>query len=296
MIGEQIKTARKAKGISQEELAVRLGVVRQTVSKWENGMSVPDADVLIKIAELLDVPVSQLLGIEPESGSVQDMAGELARLNKELAAKIQKEKLRAELDKKRGVILLLSFGTLIAALTVKIELLSLLLAGACMLAMLAILYRNLTLFTGAAADKAGIGALRAATIFDAVVLLLVLTVAALDKTALAALSEDGERLLAAVIMCGIMLFGGFISPRLPYNRHTGLRLPWTVRDEDTWNVAHRVLGYISLPLTMLYLAAALTVRNADAAAAAATVCFILWIGIPGLVSYIFFWKKLHGKA
>lgn len=296
MIGEQIKAARKAKGVSQEELAVRLGVVRQTVSKWENGMSVPDADVLIKIAELLDVPVSQLLGIEPESGSVQDMAGELARLNKELAAKIQKEKLRAELDKKRGVILLLSFGTLIAALTVKIELLSLLLAGACMLTMLAILYRNLTLFTGAAADKAGIGALRAATIFDAVVLLLVLTVAALDKTALVALSEDGERLLAAVIMCGIMLFGGFISPRLPYNRHTGLRLPWTVRDEDTWNVAHRVLGYISLPMTMLYLVAALTVRNADAAAAAATVCFILWIGIPGLVSYIFFWKKLHGKA
>ena len=296
MIGEQIKTARKAKGVSQEELAVRLGVVRQTVSKWENGMSVPDADVLIKIAELLDVPVSQLLGIEPESGSVQDMAGELARLNKELAAKIQKEKLRAELDKKRGVILLLSFGALIAALTVKIELLSLLLAGACMLTMLAILYRNLTLFTVAAADKAGIGALRAATIFDAVVLLLVLTVAALDKTALAALSEDGERVLAAVIMCGIMLFGGFISPRLPYNRHTGLRLPWTVRDEDTWNVAHRVLGYISLPMTMLYLAAALTVRSADAAAAAAKVCFILWIGIPGLVSYIFFWKKLHGKA
>lgn len=252
MIGEQIKTARKAKDVSQEELAVRLGVVRQTVSKWENEMSVPDADVLIQIAELLDVPVSQLLGIEPESGSVQDMAGELARLNKELAAKIQKEKLRAELDKKRGVILLLSFGTLIAALTVKIELLSLLLAGACMLTMLAILYRNLTLFTGAAADKAGIGALRAATIFDAVVLLLVLTVAALDKTALAALSEDGERLLAAVIMCGIMLFGGFISPRLPYNRHTGLKLPWTVRDEDTWNVAHRVLGYISLPMTMLY--------------------------------------------
>lgn len=252
MIGEQIKAARKAKDVSQEELAVRLGVVRQTVSKWENGMSVPDADVLIKIAELLDVPVSQLLGIEPESGSVQDMAGELARLNKELAAKIQKEKLRAELDKKRGVILLLSFGTLIAALTVKIELLSLLLAGACMLTMLAILYRNLTLFTGAAADKAGIGALRAATIFDAVVLLLALTVAALDKTALVALSEDGERLLAAVIMCGIMLFGGFISPRLPYNRHTGLRLHWTVRDEDTWNVAHRVLGYISLPMTMLY--------------------------------------------
>lgn len=78
MIGEQIKTARKAKGVSQEELAVRLGVVRQTVSKWENGMSVPDADVLIQIAELLDVPVSQLLGMEPESG-VQDIHSALTR-------------------------------------------------------------------------------------------------------------------------------------------------------------------------------------------------------------------------
>lgn len=64
MINENIKHFRKAKGISQEEMAVKLNVVRQTVSKWENGLSVPDADVLINMAKLLDVPVNKLLGIE----------------------------------------------------------------------------------------------------------------------------------------------------------------------------------------------------------------------------------------
>ena len=61
MIHENIKHFRKAKGLSQEELAVKLHVVRQTVSKWENGLSVPDADVLIRLANVLGVSVSQLL-------------------------------------------------------------------------------------------------------------------------------------------------------------------------------------------------------------------------------------------
>ena len=42
MLNENMKTIRKSKGLSQEELAVKLNVVRQTVSKWENGLSVPD--------------------------------------------------------------------------------------------------------------------------------------------------------------------------------------------------------------------------------------------------------------
>lgn len=61
MINENIKHFRKTRGMSQEEMAVKLNVVRQTVSKWEKGLSVPDADVLIEMANLLDVSVSQLL-------------------------------------------------------------------------------------------------------------------------------------------------------------------------------------------------------------------------------------------
>lgn len=62
MLSENIKTARKSKGLSQEELAVKLNVVRQTISKWEQGLSVPDSDMLIALSDALATPVSALLG------------------------------------------------------------------------------------------------------------------------------------------------------------------------------------------------------------------------------------------
>ena len=62
MLKENLKTLRKAKGLSQEELAVKLHVVRQTISKWEQGLSVPDSDQLLTISQVLETPVSTLLG------------------------------------------------------------------------------------------------------------------------------------------------------------------------------------------------------------------------------------------
>lgn len=62
MLSENIRSIRKAKGLSQEEFAIKLYVVRQTVSKWERGLSVPDSEMLIHIAEILETPVSVLLG------------------------------------------------------------------------------------------------------------------------------------------------------------------------------------------------------------------------------------------
>jgi putative transcriptional regulator len=62
MFSENLKTLRKEKGFSQEQLAIRLNVVRQTISKWEKGLSVPDAETLMQLAEVLDVNVSDLLG------------------------------------------------------------------------------------------------------------------------------------------------------------------------------------------------------------------------------------------
>jgi putative transcriptional regulator len=86
MFSENLKALRKQKGFSQEELAARLHVVRQTVSKWEKNLSVPDADTLIRLAEILEVPVSELLGtkIENETGA-GDVAEQLSRLNEQLA-------------------------------------------------------------------------------------------------------------------------------------------------------------------------------------------------------------------
>ena len=62
MLNENMKAIRKSKGLSQQELAVKLNVVRQTISKWEQGLSVPDSDMLIAISEALETPVSTLLG------------------------------------------------------------------------------------------------------------------------------------------------------------------------------------------------------------------------------------------
>lgn len=90
MFSKNLKTLRKQKGFSQEELASRLHVVRQTISKWEKNLSVPDADTLIRLAEILEVSVSELLGskIENENGNVtNDVAEQLSRINEQLAMK-----------------------------------------------------------------------------------------------------------------------------------------------------------------------------------------------------------------
>lgn len=292
MLNETIKNARKAKGMSQEEMAVQLNVVRQTVSKWETGLSVPDADELLRISALLDVSVNDLLGVSRPNDAAEDLAGQLARVNEQLAAKKQEESLYRQANKKRGLILLLSFAALLIALRIGDELVSVFLVGGCILAALVILYRNLALLTRVTTADMRVGTLKVATIFNLVILMFALAVVALDRGAIMELAETDGKLLAMGIVCAVILFGGVISPRLPFNRHTGLRLPWTVQDEDTWNVAHRVIGYISLPVVLLYLAAAFTIADFEAVTVA---IMLLWIGIPGLFSFAFWWKKYHGK-
>lgn len=95
MLSENIKTIRKAKGLSQEELAVRLNVVRQTVSKWEQGLSVPDADMLISLSETLETQVGTLLGetiSEPQADDLKAISEKLETINLQLAR--QKESRR----------------------------------------------------------------------------------------------------------------------------------------------------------------------------------------------------------
>ena len=73
MLKENIKSIRKSKGLSQEELAIKLNVVRQTISKWEQGLSVPDSEMLISISEVLETPVSTLLGENISESKVDDL-------------------------------------------------------------------------------------------------------------------------------------------------------------------------------------------------------------------------------
>ena len=90
MLNENIKALRKSKGLSQQELAVKLNVVRQTVSKWEQGLSVPDADMLISLSEALETPVSKLLGetvVKTEVDNLKAISQKLEVINLQLAQK-----------------------------------------------------------------------------------------------------------------------------------------------------------------------------------------------------------------
>lgn len=94
MLNENMKAIRKSKGLSQQELAIKLNVVRQTISKWEQGLSVPDSDMLITISEVLEIPVHTLLGetlAEAEVDDLKVISEKLEIINLQLA---QKKKVR----------------------------------------------------------------------------------------------------------------------------------------------------------------------------------------------------------
>ncbi|HIS63074.1 MAG TPA: helix-turn-helix transcriptional regulator [Candidatus Scybalomonas excrementigallinarum] len=88
MLNENLKTFRKQKGLSQEELAIRLNVVRQTISKWEKGLSVPDSDMLVKMADILEVSVGELLGSKiTDEQNKDEITEQLIKINEYLAIK-----------------------------------------------------------------------------------------------------------------------------------------------------------------------------------------------------------------
>ena len=103
MLKDNLKTLRKNKGLSQEELSIKLNVVRQTISKWETGLSVPDAEMLITISEFFETPVSDILGEsieEKETNDIKIISEKLEIINEQLSIS-QKQK------KKRNYILLI---------------------------------------------------------------------------------------------------------------------------------------------------------------------------------------------
>nr|WP_317379049.1 XRE family transcriptional regulator [uncultured Faecalimonas sp.] len=296
MLGDQIKKYRKEKKMSQEELAIPLNVVRQTVSKWENNLSVPDAELLIRLAEVLEISVAELLGADeqPQSASLsaETLGAELARLNEELARQVQERSLSSRAEQKRNLILFFSMLSMLFALIIDNTTASVLLTSACILAAVIILYRNTALLTRTTTSVKKLGAVRITTIFNIGVLAVCIVVFLLSEMGILPFSDRDGKFFAMLLVSAIILFTGMISSRLPFNRHTGLRLPWTVHDEDTWNVAHRVLHDLSIPIVLLYLGCTLTVPDFETV----TLFTIgLWIGIPSVISGVFFWKKMHGR-
>ncbi len=287
MLSEKIKTLRKKNNLSQEELAVRLNVVRQTVSKWENDLSVPDADQLIKLADVLNTTVNELLEITDKE-KVENVAKELEKVNRILAEKIEKERLNNRINRIRGQILSLTFLSLIFALTMNQQIISLILMTICVIGALIILYRNATLLMSAYSDEGNVRSVKITTVFNMILIGICCSFAVAIASDTIKIPDDHGQYFASLIVIIVMLFGGFISPKLTFNRHTGLRLPWTVTDEDTWNLAHRIIGIISVPLAMVYLTGVAAKLNFEILT---LVIMILWIGIPSVISFTFYYRK-----
>lgn len=292
MIGDNIKRIRKQKGLSQEELAVELFVVRQTVSKWEGGLSVPDADAVIKIAEVLNVSVNDILGVSVND-SIENLTEELARANELLAQQHRENQVIQLANRVRGAIISLSFIAVIFALSIKNSILSICLIGVCSLFALIILYCNLALLTKVTTNHFKTKSLKVTTIFDIVIMLVCVVIVVLIEVGIINIVDESEKYLALAIISCVMIFSGIISPKLPFSKHTGLRLPWTVQDEDTWNLAHRIIGYTAMPIAIFYIAGALVI---DYFEIVTLVAIIAWIGIPAIFSCLFYYRKLRGKV
>ncbi len=190
-------------------------------------------------------------------------------------------------NKTRGMILLLSFLSLAAALVFENKLIALVLMAVCILGAVMILYRHLEVLTDISRDNPKMKTLKLVTVFDIGIFAACVVFAVLLGTGVIKPDDEGKY-FAAAIVSAVMLFGGNIAPKLPFSKHTGLRLPWTVADERTWVVAHRILGYVSIPLAFVYLAGVSAIPNFEIWT---LIVIALWVGIPGGLSLVFFCKR-----
>lgn len=101
--------------------------------------------------------------------------------------------------------------------------------------------------------------------------------------------KTNEILLVGLCSIFIMFFGN-LAPKIPFNRYMGLRLPWTVRDEDTWRVAHRILGYVSFPIGIMMFVLSFFFKIETIVVTG----ILTWIIIPSIYSLVFYYRKIKG--
>lgn len=155
---------------------------------------------------------------------------------------------------------------------------------------------NLNKLSEVSEDNPKSKTLKFITLFNIIfVIALIVFAVSMEKQWLQVADEQGKYIMAAIVAVPMLVLGN-VAPKIPFNRYTGLRLPWTVRDEETWLIAHRVLGYLSFPCAMISVTGATMSITLDLYV---KVFFfgtlLVWIGIPAILSGAFFYKKCHIK-
>lgn len=280
MINEKIKEARTAKGMTQQQLADQVHVVRQTVSKWEKGISLPDASNIQDLCSVLGVTSSWIL----ETGENSDSNREAKRILEEMKKKEEEQKKASRI---RAWMIFLAMLSFIACLSLQnilpkpvIIILAMLLAAAALI----LLLKNQALLTDGQPNVF----IQRITLSNIVLLLLLGGIVLLESLNVIHISKNTQEIMTVILVSFLIGVLGLVSPKLPFNRHTGLRLPWTVTDEQTWNLAHRIIGWISIPMLFFYLSALLIFQNVGAVS---IWTILIWIAIPSFFSLIFYIRK-----
>jgi uncharacterized membrane protein len=103
--------------------------------------------------------------------------------------------------------------------------------------------------------------------------------------------KDNQNILELTIIIVVIIGIGNVAPKFPFNRYMGLRLPWTIRDEKTWKIAHSILGYLTFPIVIIILIGGLLVDTEEFAKWG----FITWVAIPSLYSCYYYYMRISGK-
>lgn len=197
-----------------------------------------------------------------------------------------------KLNKARAAIKILSAAGVLLAILIRNETLSSVLVLLCALGAAGILFHHLPELSGVSPDNPKAKTIRQVTLFNITLITGAAALAYLIKSGDIRLSERQYSYLLPVIISAVILFFGNIAPKLPFNRYTGLRLPWTVTDEETWILAHRLLGYLSFPCGVLSLAG---ISSLSASVNIPMLMLMVWIIVPSLLSGLFYWRKWNPR-
>ena len=193
------------------------------------------------------------------------------------------------------IISILSFAALAVGLIVRDTWVSFALIVACLLIALALLGGNISHLANIAEDNPKVKTIRFVTVFNAVCFLGVVALIILSITGPIQLTDSSESMIASAITSLVILVLGNLCPKLPYSRHTGLRLSWTLADESTWILAHRILGYTSIPFGVSNIIAMFSFQAPNIRGGFAIGTFLLWVAIPSVISGIYFYKKCRSS-
>lgn len=191
----------------------------------------------------------------------------------------------------RGLIITLGMFTAIAALAVQNQILAFGLVILLSLAAMITLYLNMDTIVDMDHTSPRFALLKKLSVAGFLYFALCVAAALLEIGGV--LSAQESAWIAPILICIFMVGFGNLSPRVPYNKFLGLRLPWTLLDEQTWIVAHRMLGYLSLPLSFIYIALVPYVKDVKLL----TFCIFVvsWIGLSALISGLFYFRKFFPR-